>query len=538
MTNGYPPIEIGVPIGRRSVPIAGASLGSGGQGTVHPTSLRVSDVPLVYKEYKPETLAALSSGGLQKMTRLIRDMTDGERDAFLAAFAWPIAVVADHQRAVGFLMPQVPDRFHVALQSRRGPREPVLAQFQLLLNAPSFLSNRGIALSHRDQFALLGAVANAVQLLHRRGIVVGDLSPLNLLFSASARPHAAYFIDCDAMVVKGESVSPQAETPGWGVPDGEQRGTVESDSYKFGLLALRLLAGDQDTRDPGRLPTFADSVRPLVERALSADASQRPKPSDWIPSLMLAERRASDVLVDGDTDLTDVSTARSRPMPDVKQPPQTGPTVIVPPGSTPPQPASPMPNASSAASAGVGRIDTPVPDKKSKAGWYFAAIVAAVVSVLVLGANGVFADDKKSSNNASVTGPEVTTPPTSRSTSPPVIETSPEPVAEYMVPGGVPVNAAETCNASTSERYRPTSRPNVEREYLHIAVADTVPATHCNFAIKVAAALDAADDSGEILSVVSPNTNRVYDMECGTESADPFVVKCSDGNTAEVLLYY
>jgi hypothetical protein len=75
--------------------------------------------------------------------------------------------------------------------------------------------------------------------LHKHGVCVGDISPKNLLFALIPHP-AVYFIDCDAMRIDGVSVLRQVETPGWQVPAGEELATVYSDTYKLGLLALRL----------------------------------------------------------------------------------------------------------------------------------------------------------------------------------------------------------------------------------------------------------------------------------------------------------
>ena len=75
------------------------------------------------------------------------------------------------------------------------------------------------------------------------------------------------------MRFRGRSVMPQLETPGWevrAVSPREELGTAASDSYKLGLLALRLLAGSQDTRDPARLPrAVPTTIQRLIEASLT-----------------------------------------------------------------------------------------------------------------------------------------------------------------------------------------------------------------------------------------------------------------------------
>ena len=99
---------------------------------------------------------------------------------------------------------------------------------------------------------LVGVRGSNTQFTTTMGIAVGDVSPKNLLFTLAPRPEC-FLIDSDAMRLRGASVLPQAETPDWQVPPGEERGTAASDVYKLGLLAVRLFARDQTTADPATI---------------------------------------------------------------------------------------------------------------------------------------------------------------------------------------------------------------------------------------------------------------------------------------------
>jgi hypothetical protein len=101
------------------------------------------------------------------------------------------------------------------------------------------------------------------------------------------------------MRLDGESVLAQAETPEWQVPvlDGEQPAeelaTPATDAYKFGLLVVRIFAGDQQVRDPAAAGSrLRGELRRLAGRSLSTDPDERPLPERWIGVLDAAIARA------------------------------------------------------------------------------------------------------------------------------------------------------------------------------------------------------------------------------------------------------
>src|SRR5580693_5935980 len=180
----------------------------------------------------------------------------------------------------GFVMPAIPDDFFIPLTTAKGVSTST-AEFQHLLNHPSVLAARGITLDDAQRFSLLRETASALAFLHKHRVCVGDISPKNLLFSVT--PHEAiYFIDCDAMRINTVSALPQVETPGWNAPPGEELATIYTDTYKLGLLALRLLTGDHDTTNPQHLPsTTPTQLRQIITDTLTKEPHQRPLPEAW-----------------------------------------------------------------------------------------------------------------------------------------------------------------------------------------------------------------------------------------------------------------
>src|SRR5277367_203576 len=290
-------------------------IGQGGQGVVYgaPNVTTKFAASMVYKEYKAATLAAIDFTALAAMPALVEESlsyADGER--LVSVAAWPCAIVADAGGSTGFVMPAIPQEFFISLTTVKGESTST-AEFQHLLNHSSVLAARGITVDEVQRYSLLREVASGLAFLHKHGVCVGDISPKNLLFSLA--PHeAAYFIDCDAMRINGVSALTQVETLGWTVPAGEELATVHSDSYKLGLLALRLLAGDHDTTNPQHLPKNTPGLlRQIITDTLTNQAQNRPLPEAWTYVLGHAIEQAQHQKLTAPTVAAPVSTPLQPP---------------------------------------------------------------------------------------------------------------------------------------------------------------------------------------------------------------------------------
>ncbi|WP_146164280.1 hypothetical protein [Pseudosporangium ferrugineum] len=255
----------------------GEELGSGGQGTVY--ALPRSQPPLVYKAYSADALAELDTAVLHDLIALPGKLSGADRQRLTAAAAWPRDAVTDGGRVAGFTMALVPKRFHTSIRLMSGPQRR-LGQTQLLLNPPDYLDRVGIAIDDKLRLELLADVAATIRLFHRIGLTVGDLSPNNLLYSATGTPRC-HFIDCDAMRLHGRTALPQVETTDWEVRAGGASGTKDGDIYKFALFCVRLFAGDQSTTEPDALRRAGPGVHSLSVRALSANARKPPGLREW-----------------------------------------------------------------------------------------------------------------------------------------------------------------------------------------------------------------------------------------------------------------
>ena len=273
-------------------------IAAGGQGTVYEAPsvrLKLTRSKLVYKEYIADVQADLDVSVLEWMPTYLENLPHREAMELLSVAAWPCRLVETDGVVTGFVMPAVPGEFYLDIRKARGVSR-TLGEFQHLLNPPGFLASRRIPLTDRDRYQLLAEVAMALDVFHRHNISIGDLSPKNLLFSLQPQTKV-YFIDCDTMRFQGKSITRQAETPDWDIRTAnprEELATPQSDAYKFGLLALRLLASRQQTRDPNTLPgRQPPTISRLLARSLSPRPAKRPTPMEWVKPLQAAADTAS-----------------------------------------------------------------------------------------------------------------------------------------------------------------------------------------------------------------------------------------------------
>jgi hypothetical protein len=163
----------------------------------------------------------------------------------------------------------------LALPSGRG--EQVVLTLGHLLNADAYLLRRfGAAVTTAERLEIALSVADGLATLHRHEIVVGELTPANILVSLSA-PHETAFADCDGMLFRGKAVRDVPATPGWCVPAwlSDDASSPAADVYKLALVVVRLLARNSSATalPPASARTasagISDHLRRVVERGLA-----------------------------------------------------------------------------------------------------------------------------------------------------------------------------------------------------------------------------------------------------------------------------
>ena len=241
------------------------------------------------KLYSQAVVHEVNTAMLEKVVALPSELSSEDRRWLLENTAWPAVIAEDHGIVCGFLMRMVPRAYYFRFQ---GSGQPGLAYIQYLIDSDSYISRLGLAVSDHDRLALLRSVASALSRLHSFGVVVGDLTPQSILFSLRPTP-SCFFIDCDTVRLEGYSVLRQTETPEWDAPTSEPVATMATDAYKFGLLAIRLLARDQASRDHAALTALSPQLGGLAQLSQNPHPLRRPSPQAWIAVLRRAELAAS-----------------------------------------------------------------------------------------------------------------------------------------------------------------------------------------------------------------------------------------------------
>jgi hypothetical protein len=294
-------------------------IGSGGATDVH--RLDSFTVPghhggLAFVRVRDRLDAHWDSGVLSRLVALRWHLDPRDRATLDAVAAWPVAVVeGDDGAVVGCLVPLAAHPFYYVPSDDKGKHKaPQHAKW--LVVAPKRARRAGAAaVGERDLVArstVLARVCLLIDLLHRNGMVYGDLSDRSVLFGVGDVAEA-FVVGCEGVAFVGEGVA-QRNSAGWAAPetlDGEVGAaegadkttdssvktdssmstaatvqTVETDRYKLGLLILRVLApagdGLERSRDAGRIRSVLDETgQRMMHDALGEDPAGRPSASEW-----------------------------------------------------------------------------------------------------------------------------------------------------------------------------------------------------------------------------------------------------------------
>lgn len=277
----------------------GDEIGSGGQAVVHRV-LTPQWPNMLVKLYGDVTPDAQS---LDALISWRGSLSDTDLEILDTTTSWPRARVVDGSRTIGVLIPEAPENFWIDV---RGSHR---------LNELSYLvfgeRSRKLGLSVPAPYVRAAIVASLVavmELFDRHGVVHGDISFKNLLWTSSPSP-ACYLLDCDGVRLGDMPPAlPHVTTQHWTDPR-LQAGAIrypdlESDRLSLALVFYRSYFQARGDFTGGRIslaipdvPSVNAALKEVLGRAL-VDSSPRPAASEWSSIRRVISDRAADISAD------------------------------------------------------------------------------------------------------------------------------------------------------------------------------------------------------------------------------------------------
>lgn len=240
-----------------------------------------------YKEFSSPSPQA--SAALRALLEFRSGLAPAEIGMLDSITAWPRRAVESDGRIVGYLTAGVPAQF---IEGSIAQRVGTTARLRSLdwLAKPDHGRRVGARLlieadDVRMRLTLCAHLAKAMQFLHQRGIVVGDVSQAGFAYSGS--PAEVILVDVDTVRVASSSPDfTQAHAPGMAPPEcrrGQQEQTVETDRFKMAILFHNILGAD--TRIDAGLSGLTGRVDragiQLFQTALGTSGNARPTAATW-----------------------------------------------------------------------------------------------------------------------------------------------------------------------------------------------------------------------------------------------------------------
>ena len=260
----------------------GELLGTGAQGAVRVAEIATPrSTGLVHKRFG-EGLA-VRGDRLMALVRWRRDLPPDERAWLDERAAWPLTMTHQDGDLVGVLMRRAAGRFTIGLTLPSGTTRTTLSELQFLVTSDARLSRVGLdPIDQATRLEVLRATAELLAFFHERDVVVGDISPKNVLWARD--PGAVHLLDCDAFRLAGELPAvEQLHSRSWTDPSFAATQNRQSDVFKLGLLVLRVLSRNGTATDPALASGQLDDVGMwMLRRTLAAEPSARPSAAEWV----------------------------------------------------------------------------------------------------------------------------------------------------------------------------------------------------------------------------------------------------------------
>jgi hypothetical protein len=247
-----------------SLPL-GRVLGSGAQGTVH----EHQDDPNLCIKLLKQPMSGRRREAIEHLTRLARWARPTDHQMLRDLTSWPQDVYLDVQGSVvAVVLPRATEAFSLTVDVVVPQRK--LTDLSYLIR-PAFWKGAAVRSSRpevtfQQRLTIAIAIVDVVGAMHDYGLVYGDFSERNLLWSQdSDRP--IYLLDCDSIRPDDllRSDNHRVYTEGWQPPHGLEG--QQADSAVVAIAILRILADDPNATPwmpDARARHWSEPVKELV----------------------------------------------------------------------------------------------------------------------------------------------------------------------------------------------------------------------------------------------------------------------------------
>ena len=281
-----------------------ASIASGGFGEVFRTGFRLPGYrgALAYKELKSSLSQDKYSRAVEAMRQAVQlrdSMSDGDRSDLDEVTVWPLALVEEGGVVRGCLMPLIRPEFFAELHPpATGKKDSRTRELGWLPARPAALQGAGFSQDQIDEFSdllvrmrIMVWLVYSVALMHKYGVVYGDMSLKNAVFCLGEYPRSV-LMDCDGVARLDDASRRQANSPSFLAPECEEPGRnpfargrahfqdTRTDVYKLGLCVVRCLSRGRGAMQRKSADHLAGQLSPecldVIKASLSQDPDQRP----------------------------------------------------------------------------------------------------------------------------------------------------------------------------------------------------------------------------------------------------------------------
>ena len=281
-----------------------ASIASGGFGEVFRTGFRLPGYrgALAYKELKSSLSQDKYSRAVEAMRQAVQlrdSMSDGDRSDLDEVTVWPLALVEEGGVVRGCLMPLIRPEFFAELHPpATGKKDSRTRELGWLPARPAALQGAGFSQDQIDEFSdllvrmrIMVWLVYSVALMHKYGVVYGDMSLKNAVFCLGEYPRSV-LMDCDGVARLDDASRRQANSPSFLAPECEEPGRnpfargrahfqdTRTDVYKLGLCVVRCLSRGRKATQLKSADHLTGTLSPecldVIKASLSQDPDQRP----------------------------------------------------------------------------------------------------------------------------------------------------------------------------------------------------------------------------------------------------------------------